>query len=1128
MKPRQNSALSFPTRPSSWLGLCTLTITLVTAGQVIAQDTWDGGGGNGLWSFDTNWVDDVAPVPASAGVLTFAGGVQTTMSNDLTGVTVTSLSFTNNGVSHTAPFTLAGNVITLTTQTNAVVTTAIASGGSFIVDTISSELTATGIRQFNIGLGHNIILTGAFTGTGASLSKAGNGTLTVSNSSNTYTGITYVDAGTLKLGNNNVLSSNTLEIKRANQSTNLNSDPILDLNGFSDTIGGITLGNNDPTLTGSGANLGEQSSIIDTGITKGLLTLGGGISYRAGSGGAGNVNGQATISANLATGNTARTLFIGDGVAAEDLVISGAISGSGTLTKQGVGTLMLSGANTHTGSLNIETGTVKLGASGVLPDPNVLQLGVNNSVSSVIFDINGNSETIGALRLGGAGGTNNPAAAGLTHSIVNSGLATAILTLGNTFNYYAGVANQNGQATISAHIDTGNAARNLTVEDSTLAAVDLLISGNMVGVSSGFNKNGSGVLALSGVNTYGGATVVGSGVLLLNGPNALPGGIGGTGGTSALSLNGGILGLGDGDFNRTLGTGVSQVNLSANLSGFAAFGADRIVNLGGSSAAVTWGSGNFMTTGSNFALSHATATHTVDFQNSIVLNGTRIFVVNNGTATVDAKLSGDITGSTTFSKAGAGTLELTNTGNAWTGTTYIDSGTLRLGAADVLPSTTVEIKRAAGTDTNPILDLNGFSETIGGLTLGASSTSATNIGQTVSIVNSAGGSAALTLTGTFLYRAGSAGFENGQATISANIDTGNPIRNLTVEDSPSAAVDVLISGTVVGSNGFNKAGPGTLALSAANTYTGVTTPVAGTLALQNNLALQNSALITTGAGTITLGAGVNTPTIGGLSGATGNLATLISSGYGAVTSLTLNPNSGAVSYGGVIADGATGMTLSKTGSGTQTLSGANTYTGTTDITAGKLVVTNSIGSSAVTVSGSGAILASDTAATIGNTLTVNNGAILAVGDAANATTATATVIGASTFKNGSIFSWDINAAGTSYDKLITASVAGELAPGDAVFRIVAADSSFADSFWLSNQSWSTVITTNGTAALSNWATLFGSSVSVVDSSFATLDTSAKGTFTLSGSTVNWTAVPEPTSALAGLLITAGLLRRRRA
>ena len=41
------------------------------------------------------------------------------------------------------------------------------------------------------------------------------------------------------------------------------------------------------------------------------------------------------------------------------------------------------------------------------------------------------------------------------------------------------------------------------------------------------------------------------------------------------------------------------------------------------------------------------------------------------------------------------------------------------------------------------------------------------------------------------------------------------------------------------------------------------------------------------------------------------------------------------------------------------------------------------------------------------------------------------------------------------------------------------------------------------------------------------DVSAYGAFTITGTSLTWTAVPEPTSALAGLLLTAGLLRRRR-
>ena len=97
-----------------------------------------------------------------------------------------------------------------------------------------------------------------------------------------------------------------------------------------------------------------------------------------------------------------------------------------------------------------------------------------------------------------------------------------------------------------------------------------------------------------------------------------------------------------------------------------------------------------------------------------------------------------------------------------------------------------------------------------------------------------------------------------------------------------------------------------------------------------------------------------------------------------------------------------------------------------------------------------------------------------------------------------------------------------------MFQIVVADPTFTDTFWDTAQSWTNIFSTDGTAgtAFTNWANIFSSTVSVVNSSLTPI-TPVDGSFVLTGSTLSWSAVPEPSSALAGLLLATGLLRRCR-
>ena len=81
---------------------------------------------------------------------------------------------------------------------------------------------------------------------------------------------------------------------------------------------------------------------------------------------------------------------------------------------------------------------------------------------------------------------------------------------------------------------------------------------------------------------------------------------------------------------------------------------------------------------------------------------------------------------------------------------------------------------------------------------------------------------------------------------------------------------------------------------------------------------------------------------------------------------------------------------------------------------------------------------------------------------------------------------------------------------------------FSDGFWNTNQSWN--IFTNASTVTGNFLI---NSITHDMNSTAYTALHPYGSFAMSGTTLTWTAVPEPTSALAGLLLGAGLLRRRR-
>ena len=132
-----------------------------------------------------------------------------------------------------------------------------------------------------------------------------------------------------------------------------------------------------------------------------------------------------------------------------------------------------------------------------------------------------------------------------------------------------------------------------------------------------------------------------------------------------------------------------------------------------------------------------------------------------------------------------------------------------------------------------------------------------------------------------------------------------------------------------GSGGLRKLGSGALSLTGSNTYTGTTSIAAGSLSIGNALALQNSTLDLAASDTGTVSAIGQNSTLGGLTGSR-NLDML-------TRTLSIGNNGASTTYSGTLSNGA----LTKIGSGTFTLTGANAYTGATVIDAGVLQIGSS-------------------------------------------------------------------------------------------------------------------------------------------------------------------------------------------
>jgi autotransporter-associated beta strand protein len=646
------------------------------------------------------------------------------------------------------------------------------------------------------------------------------------------------------------------------------------------TINKSTTANFNTTITSAGSSL-----TFDGGTSK-LIS---GIS--------GTATGQAIVSVPIVFGPTmASSTFTAEQQGSSSLSFTQGMSGTGNLTitkdTSGLGAVVLGAANTYVGNttfLNTQTNQNFLLVR--LNDANSVPGGIGNTGGTSNIAISG-SVVIGLgasdfTRGLGAGadqfqsfanqGNSGWAAFGQDRAVkvtTGTGNPDQLIWGSSGINFNTLVLGHNladktidMQNSLALTTGTGTVSRTIRIVNGS-AAVDAKISGPIINTQGTANLTytgataGDGTVSLTAANTYNGTTTFNSGVTVrLENAAALPNG------NLLLSANGIVgLGVGNDTFVRPLGTAAGQIQITTG-GGFAAFGGNKTVNLGGAGATVTWGAGNFVASGSSLTLGDANSDATLDFQNGIDLStagNDRTILTPDGSAVVDGKVSGVITGGGNLRKNNPGTLEISNA-NTYTGTTLLNSGVLLLTNANSIPggilsTSTGNNIRFTNTNLTTVLGLGqgDFTRALGTGTgqidLGTNAGFGAYFGNR--IVNLGGASSQVTWgSGNFVTGLLRLGDERSDATV----DFQNPIdlnvgaRTVSAANS-IAAIEGVISGVISGAGGsLVKDGGGTLKLTAANTYDGGTTIISGRLLVSN----------TTGSGTGSGPVAVNAGTLGG-------------------------------------------------------------------------------------------------------------------------------------------------------------------------------------------------------------------------------------------------------------------------
>jgi autotransporter-associated beta strand protein len=481
------------------------TINGNSLGHVLAQNGWTGTGTNTI-----NQRVSLENLKSGSGLFDIQSGT-TTINAIVYNYDNRTLGITKNG---TGTLLLNGNNTFGGTTTINAGTLEIGGSGRLGGGTFSSNITNNANLIYS---GTNAqTLSGVISGTG-NLTQNASSTLTLSNSATNYSGLTTITAGTLAISNNMTIGAIT-------GSGNLSLG-----NGFTLTTNSASNSTFSGVISGSGALAKNGGS---------TLTLGANNTY----------SGDTTINAGTVEINT--TGLLGGGSYSGNIVnngafligsnsnqtLSGAISGTGALTKNGTGALILTGSNNYSGGTTINAGMLVIGNTAAAGSGTITQ---TSSSSLLKFDTTG--------------------------------------TIANAMSIYNVSANKT--VTLSGGITVNNATFDV-------ASGETLTISNTINGTGGVTKNGTGTLVLSGNNTYSAPTVINSGTLNATSAGAF-------GSNNTVQVNGGTLLVTADDAingkNIELGGSGIGLQFSGNYSGAIGnltLSANSIIDLGSGSVQI--------------------------------------------------------------------------------------------------------------------------------------------------------------------------------------------------------------------------------------------------------------------------------------------------------------------------------------------------------------------------------------------------------------------------------------------------------------------------------------------------------------------------------------------------------------